>query len=453
MAIEMGMNNKRTKYYSAALLILVLAFANSQLKKSTSQEVVTEETPEEVKSETPVRKPSSKKTELFKAGMAKAKIDNSFFKSTAPLEEENLLEEMPEKETRYISTITKTEPTLYREDIEGISFNPKKSENKKTEQPIGFIKIADQPKKKEKIPKSNLPTSYGPMPSASPSITINICSANISGGTFNYPISVNLNCSSQSDIKYCVGIDTGSGCCDPQMTGNDYSTPIIIGPRAGNYCLSYYGESDSAGISDIYQHSYSLNVAVPNLQVIHPQIYYQTTQLNGKSLITSSEFGKIGFSLGQVNLKNHDPSPSAENLSCEQIVENYVSLLNPNPLATLLTYDVSLDNPLLQIEIPLRPDHLDYGDNFITSFITNKNFAAPIYACSTTKIVLEDFEFFQSELTFGDVGDNDVREFTAGLSSYGFFEDENTVFRGPAGESTEDNSGQKLQSELFGIFY
>jgi hypothetical protein len=284
----------------------------------------------------------------------------------------------------------------------------------------------------------------------------NTCSSNIAGGAFNNPVGINLNCSTISTIKYCLALDTGSGCCDPLASPATYSSQIIIGPKNGNYCLSYYGESVSSGTSVTYQQSYIINSTLPNLLVAHPQIYYQTTQLAGKSIINSSEFGKVGFNIGQINLKTHDPGPAAENLDCDQIIANYVTLPTPNPLAVLSPFDVSLDNPAVQIEIPLRLDQLDYGDNFITSYIANNNFVAPIYACSTSKIVLNDFEFFQEELAFGDVGDNSVREFTGGFSSYGFFEDEATFLtasRAPAGVNIEDQTGQKLEYGLFGIFY
>jgi hypothetical protein len=101
-------------------------------------------------------------------------------------------------------------------------------------------------------------------------------------------------------------------------------------------------------------------------------------------------------------------------------------------------------------------NQLDYGDNFITSYMKNSNFVAPIYSCSTTKVVLSDFEFFQEDLAFGEE-DGAQRVFTGGLSPYGFFEDQATVFRGPAGvdsqELTNNSYGQKLKSGMFGIFY
>lgn len=303
--------------------------------------------------------------------------------------------------------------------------------------------------KKETLIASS--STYGS--SADSSSNSNTCSADIISGTFNSAIGVNLNCSLVSTIKYCVGIDNGSGCCDPLASNVTYSSNIIIGPASGNYCLSFFGESAIDGESPVYQNNYTINSIFPNLLVAHPQTYYQTTQLAGKSLITSSDFGKTGYNIGQINLKIHDPNPSAENLNCEDIVTNYVTLPVPSPLEVLTSLDVSLDNPALQIEIPLRLDQLDYGDNYITSYIVNMNPTEPLYSCSTSKIVLNDFDYFQDALAFGDPGDNLKREFTGGFSPFGFFEDDSTIYRGPAGEQSEDNSGQKLQHGMFGMFY
>lgn len=314
-------------------------------------------------------------------------------------------------------------------------------------------------KKDEKITAKPVPVVETIITSSSGggggSLAPNTCDANITGGSFNGPVGVQLSCSTNSTIKYCLAVDTGSGCCDPHVGGLTYSSTIVVGAQNGNFCLSFYGESNQAGDSVDYENSYIVNSSLPHLQVAHPQIYYQTTQLVGKSIINSSDFGRVGFAIGQINSGMQDPSPSALNLDCDQIINNTTFLTAPVPISVLALLDVSLDNPTIQIEIPLRYEHLEYGDNFITSFIADNNFVAPIYACSTAKVVLFDFDFFPEELIFGDIGDSTVREFTGGFSAYGFFEDESTfsLTRAPAGVNSEDNSGQKLQSGMFGIFY
>lgn len=114
---------------------------------------------------------------------------------------------------------------------------------------------------------------------------------------------------------------------------------------------------------------------------------------------------------------------------------------------------MSLENPANQLEIPLRLEHMDYGTNFITGYMLNDNHDLPVYSCSTSEVVLSDFEFFEQQLSFGDPGDNSTREFTGGLTSFGFFEPEATLYRVPAGISTEEQNGEKLQYGMFGIFF
>lgn len=185
----------------------------------------------------------------------------------------------------------------------------------------------------------------------------------------------------------------------------------------------------------------------------HQQVQYQTTQLAGKTFLTSLDFGKAGYGAGVINLKSHDPGPAATNLNCGEIVENYSALLAPAPVEILSLLDVSLENPATQLEIPLRLDQLDYGANFVTGYMLNDNYELPLYSCSTSTVVLNDFEFFEPQLAFGDQGDNSTREFTGGLTSFGFFEQETDIYRGPAGSSTQDKNGQILHYGMMGIFY
>ncbi len=321
--------------------------------------------------------------------------------------------------------------------------------SKKIDTPLA--PIPSNPNKITSITTNSLPTQST---STSTSAQSNTCSANITGGSFSNPIGVTLNCTVNSTIKYCIGLDTGNGCCDPKVSATTYSTQIVVGATNGNYCLSYYGTSTTAGTTTAYQNSYTINSTLPNLQVSHPKIFYQTTELTpGSSFVTSTDFGKTGYGIGQINLKTHDPSPLAENLTCDQIVTNYVGLPLPSPSVILSLLDVSLDSPSVQIQIPYQIPQLDYGSNFITTYIENTNFVSPIYSCSTTNVTLSDFEFFQEELAFGDAGTNSVREFTGGLSSYGFFEDQSVVYRSPAGVTSNTQTGEKLGYGIFGIFY
>jgi hypothetical protein len=459
------LNEKLIYNFTIATLVGCAIVYFSVRKSDTHQEVNdTKETAFEDDSSIPLtaqRKPASittnkTATPVLKNSVKRSELDKSQFKNT-PQENEshyNSARATYQPEQTKPNNHSEVDSSEYlREYVSNTSAPviPLKKENDIFA--TGALRFQTNPTVADNKKKTNVMVSSSSSGVSSAPTTANTCSADIIGGTFSAPLGVSLSCSTISTIKYCIGIDTGSGCCDPLSASTTYTTSVTVGPASGNYCLSFFGESVSNGDSPVYQNSYVLNTTLPNLLVAHPQTFYQTTQLNGVSLMTSSDFGKAGYNIGQINLKSHDPGPSGLNLDCEDIVTNYVALTAPTPLEVLTSLDVSLDNPALQIEIPLRLAHLDYGDNFITSYIENTNTATSVYSCSTSKIVLNDFEFFQETLAFGDAGDNSKREFSGGFSPFGFFEDDMTISRGPAGEQSEDNAGQKLQYGMFGMFF
>lgn len=457
------MNDKQIiRYFAATVVVLSLTF--HFWPKVTDEEPVDSKedfkTNEQVKnSHSKIRNPASivtsEKSTIYKPAIKRTKFDQEKFKGVRPqTQNENDIDG-----NSYTTLSSKFNDSLssdsnnYDSPNSTITTSPPLTPPQKNDSINYGIGMKNTRNASVNTPKKNIIVASSSGSSSVGSPTINTCSASISGGTFNSPIGVTLSCSSTSTIKYCLGLDSGSGCCDPESSNTTYTTGLTIGPGSGNYCLSYFGESINNGDSQVYQNTYSINSTLPNLLVAHPQTFYQTTQLAGKSLINSTDFGKSGYAIGQINLKTHDPSPSAENLECEDIITNYVSLPTPTPLEILTSLDVSLDNPSLQIEIPLRLDQLEYGDNFITSYIVNSNPVTPLYSCSTSKINLNDFEFFMNTVAFGDPGDNSKREFSGGLSPFGFFEEDADVYRGPAGVQSDEVSGQKLQYGMFGMFY
>lgn len=280
--------------------------------------------------------------------------------------------------------------------------------------------------------------------SSNPTLT---CTSNYGTGGYSDIVLVELSCSSSASIKYCVSDNT---CCDPRTSGLAYTGIIPIGEREGSYCLSFYGTSSSL-TSNIVQHTYTVDKYLPDLNVSHLMTYYQTTELSGSSSIESNDFGKMNFDVGQINLLTHDPGPAGLNTNCEDLVLNYGSLTTPAPL--VLEYlDASSLSPATLFNLPLHRGDLAYGDNYVLSFMADHSSTPSLYSCSTTKIRLFDFEYFQMGATHGDVGTDHVREFEGGFSAYGFFE-ASDVYRGPAGESTENKGGQKLETGLFSIFY
>ena len=294
------------------------------------------------------------------------------------------------------------------------------------------------------------------------------CTATPGTGAYSSSVSVTITCDAPSDIYYCVSNAACSSgtTCDPEASGMAYSSPVTIGATDGNYCLSFYGTATSSGLdSTITDLSYDINSALPHLEVTNTKTYFQTTELYGRednipsniwTSIVSNDFAPTGISVGMVNLKTHDPAAT----TCEDVVTNYVSYPAPSPdpffeWITGVDPETGSLSPSSQIDLPLVLAKLDYGDNFVVTWIRNSSYTPATYSCSTTKVHLEDFDYFQADSSHGDTGTQYVREFSGGFTAYGFFEPtiDNPPSRGPAGESAEDNSGERLESGLFSIFY
>lgn len=276
------------------------------------------------------------------------------------------------------------------------------------------------------------------------------CTANLGTGAYSSTQAVALTCTSSAEIKYCLSENT---CCDPD-SGSIYTGPINVGTNPGNFCLSFQGtRTDHSKTSPLKEISYTFNGALPDLQVAHPKIVYQTTELRGQLNITSDDFGVDNHTLGVINLMNHDPGASGLNWSCADIIDQHSTLTASVPLIPLASTDVASISNSSQIDVFLNNLNLGYGKNYVSSYIINNNFMDTFVSCSTTLVTLEDFEYFESSPNQAEIGTNDVREFSGGFTHLGFFEPEATVYRGPAGLGSENVATQELKSGLFGVFY
>ena len=332
---------------------------------------------------------------------------------------------------------------------------------KKTTNPT--FTTTDSPKS-VKNPIATTSNSSAPPTTGAPEV--NKCISDTTSGAFSNPIGVKITCTAQSNIKYCVGIAAdASGCCDPLASGSlDYSSQVVLGQTTGSFCLSFYGESASAGDSVVYQQVYTFNTTLPDLNVVHHQLFYQSTQMynpntvstadfiNSFTKVHSADFGKPHFGIGQINFKENDPI--GDSLGCEQIVTEYSSLY-PSAQSNLSFLDVSLNLPTQQLQIPLLFNNMNYGDNNIFTYMENRTYVdvSSIYACQNAVIKLEDFDYFQADqLAFSAPDISSVREFTGAFSPYGFFEDPATP-NGISGLTTKDQTGQKLEYGMFGSIY
>lgn len=276
------------------------------------------------------------------------------------------------------------------------------------------------------------------------------CSVNQGGGVFGNPVQVSISCSAASEIKYCI--QSGS-CCDPKTAGVTYSSPLAIGAQDGSYCVSYYGVSTAGKSSTINSATYTINNTFPHLQVQTPKIFYQTTELPLASIMASSNFGNIGYGMGQINMKSHNPGLTGLNMGCQEIVEEYATIPAPVPVSTFSPLDLSTVASGLQLNVSTPLNKLEYGDNYLTTYVVDNNHAVPLYSCSTNKVTLQDFEFFNFELSYAEPSATDVSEFSGSVVVYGFFEEQMEVTREPAGSATENVSGQQMGLNSFGVFY
>jgi len=271
-----------------------------------------------------------------------------------------------------------------------------------------------------------------------------ICNASVGEGTYSSPVSVSLSCSTAASISYCI---SSGSCCDP-TTGSTYASPLPIGGASSSLCLSFIGRDAQGLESKVTQHVYNFSYSLPDLNVAFDKLMYQTTQLEGFLSMTSADFGGSNISGGVLNFKAQDPALNGLT-NCEDQVMNGSSL---TPLVLMPDTTMAHLNPSMQLDVFFGNPELEYGDNFITSYIVN-NASAGDYACSTSKLTLEDFPFFETNPTYVKTTSG-VHEFSGSFTSVSFFEAPAPVVnRSPAGSSIEDHSTQELRSGLYGIFY
>lgn len=351
------------------------------------------------------------------------------------------------------STVTESENMTSQDD-----FSEGRKRKRRDSVPAAELKKEDSALENDTFSIANYsptPTLPTPAPSvdktppsgsgtSAPNLTPLTCQASVGGGTFNSPINVSLGCSTSSTVSYCL---SEGSCCDP-ASGSVYTLPLNIGATESTFCLSFMGRDASGKQSTIVQQTYTFNAAAPNLQVHHGKIVYQTTELEGSLSLSSDDFGSHSVSGGVLNFKENDPVVSGYP-TCADQVETATPL---SPIAVMPETPLSHLNPALQLDVFFGNLELVYGDNFITSFLLNSAYGNQ-YSCSTTKIVLEDFPYFDP-IPMVATGAGGVHEFSGGFTSMGVFQaPAPSLSRAPAGASVENKGGQELRSGLFGIFY
>lgn len=273
------------------------------------------------------------------------------------------------------------------------------------------------------------------------------CSASVASGSYSYALSVSLSCSSTAQIRYCL---SEGACCDPDSPeGINYvsSTPIIIGENNSQYCLSYYAVSNTNTTAAISNRTYTINKQLPDLYVEIPVTWMQTTETAIYANVNSQNFGQNNFSLGQISYLSHNISSSGDDLGCEEVSSMMGNYVSPSPLYTLSPFSIANVSISQQVEIPLSPTNLEYGVNYVATYLVNSNHAIPTYSCSISEITLLDFPYFESS------GLSATAEITGGFTPFGFYEEDFNFPRSPAGESSSSNIDHKIETAFLSVIY
>jgi hypothetical protein len=151
--------------------------------------------------------------------------------------------------------------------------------------------------------------------------------------------------------------------------------------------------------------------------------------------------------LGQISYLSHNISSSGDDLGCEEISSMMGNYVSPSPLYTLSPFSIANVSISQQVEIPLSPTNLEYGVNYVATYLVNSNHAIPTYSCSISEITLLDFPYFESS------GLSATAEITGGFTPFGFYEEDFNFPRSPAGESSSSNIDHKIETAFLSVIY
>ncbi len=295
---------------------------------------------------------------------------------------------------------------------------------------------------------ANLPVTPTPSGTTTPESQF-FCEVSAPPGEYRTPLTLTLQCSAASKIRYCVSKDR---CCDP-ADGAVYKGPFRFAPGAGSYCVSIIGEQDSTGKNFELSQTYTFNPELPDLSIPAQKKFFQTTELNASLQIESQDFGTPDRGLEVINLGAQDPGASGLNWSCGDIAEKYSTLTTPVPLVALPLYDTTTTAPTSALNLLLSTANVFYGTNYLAVIFKNLSFAGASGACATERITLEDFLYFQELPSHAAALASDGSELVGGFTPVGFYTDPS----GPAAPEAWNPifSGQypELENTVTEIYY
>lgn len=276
------------------------------------------------------------------------------------------------------------------------------------------------------------------------------CSTNFGSGNYNSTLNITVSCTNSASIKYCLTKD--ATCCDASTDSVvTYSGGIFIGPSNGSYCISIYSEDSDDTSTSLISRTYNIHPNNPSLITATPLIYAQTTELPLHTYMTSDDFGKNNHTIKQINFKSHNPIDDGD--TCFDLYNDQSGFSSPAPSELIAETNVSGLNPSDQLEIPLTPAKLSYGDNHMVSFVKNANANPARYSCESQLFTLVDFPLFDSSSISSDTAVSNTREFSGGFQTLGFFQETLSLPREPAGSAHNTKDQQKLETGFFAIMY
>lgn len=453
---------KKRHIILAGLILLVGSFA-LQLKKRQYKSAVTGDIEDVViKQVRTKRKPASLPSKNIVPTSQMKGSSFSWTEKEQAKERNEFAQPLGDDEETIAPSIAGSDDNFYQSGSHGTSrsyassSNPSASSSRtpgtpgKTGQPSSSFPSyvgVNQPTPTPTVPKNEDPKETNSGSNTQDSVTP-VCSSNISGGTFNGPVTVNLTCSTASTIKYCISENI---CCDPD-SGSIYTGPIQIGQASKNYCLSFSGAALEGGlISQTSETFFQFDPNVPDIMVVQEKNYVQTTQLDAPLKLRSSDFGSNHHSVGIINLKTHDPSPSGLNLSCQDIVEDHATLSSPSTLNIFPETSVVAYSPSTELNMSLAESSLIYGKNNLTSYLKSTLYAVPKYTCSQTELTLEDFYYSQT-LPIDVLAAADTSILMGGFDYLAPIDSTPSVYRGPASD-VDPSSTQEIRTGLWSIFF
>lgn len=248
------------------------------------------------------------------------------------------------------------------------------------------------------------------------------CSFDRPQGVYGSSFQVTLTCSSSANITFCIQL--GGGFCDPTSGGTSYTGPVDLNSGDNIYGLSFFGTSTSSGVdSSVTDLTYTIDSTPPDLTVSFPKIQIQSTEVPLLSYIQSTDFGKTDHFYYQFNYKTHDQSA----FNCSDMFDNVSTLTTPTPSQIETGFDTSVLDPSDQLEQSADFARLDFGDNFVATFIEDRS--RNLFACQTQNILIKDFQLSALTATGETNVSSGVRTTSGSFVSYGHY-------RGPASSSS-----------------